>query len=317
MEPVRERLKLGEILIRQKILTPHLVKRIVDIAHATQRRFGQTLEDMGLVTGEELAQALAFQFDYKIVSGLDTMTVPPGTLGLVTVEQAVEYRYYPLQVRGEKLALAMADPTNYDNITSLATRLNLQIVPFIATTREIMKAIARSYLGIALEEVKDSILVVDTDTRERTALAATLTREGFHTLEAVDPEDGLQQALLHQPSLIITAMEMPFSDGFTFFTTLQGVAETRRIPVILLSRKPSTEEEATAFKRGFFDYISLPARDITLATRVGRALAAGKAYTPHRRNQAGVELSVTTDYQPLFPHPEDVAIIDKHAPTMP
>lgn len=290
MEPARERLKLGEILIQQKILTPHLVKRIIEISHATHRRFGQTLEDMGLLTGDELAQALAFQFGYKIVSGLATITVPPATLGLVQVEQAVENRYFPLQEKGGKLALAMADPTNYDSIVALAARLNLQIVPFIATTRDIMKAIARNYLGISLEETKTSIMVVDTDSTQRTSLCDVLNRKGYHSLEAVDPEDGLQQALLHQPGLIITAMEMPFSDGFTFFTTLQGVAETRRIPVILLSRKPSSEEEATAFHRGFFDYIPLPVQDITLVARVVRALAAGKAYTPHQNGYAPLEL---------------------------
>jgi len=290
MEANRERLKLGEILIQQKILTPLLVKRIIDISHATQRRFGQTLEDMGLLTGEELAQALAFQFDYKIISGLTSINVPPATLELIPVEQAVENRYFPLQEKGTKLALAMADPTNYDTIASLSAHLNLQIVPFIATTRDIMKAIARSYLGTTLEEMKTSILLVDTDSSERSSLSDILSRKGYHPLEAVDPEDGLQQALLHQPSLIITAMEMPFSDGFTFFTTLQGVAETRRIPVILLSRKPSSEEEATAFHRGFFDYIPLPARDITLVARVVRALAAGRAYTPHHNDHAALEL---------------------------
>ncbi len=291
MEPVRERLKLGEILIQQKILTPLLVERILGIAHATHRRFGQTLEDMGLVTGDELAQALAFQFGYRIVSGLSAMSIPQPTLSLVPVEQAVENRYLPLQEKEGKLALAMADPTNYDAISSLASRTSLQIVPFIATTREIMKGIAKCYLGITLQEMKNSALVVDTETRSREELVETLTQGGYRTLGAVDPEDGLQQALLHQPSLIITAMEMPFSDGFTFFTTLQGMAETRRIPVILMSQKPSTEEEATAFNRGFFDYIPLPVRDITLNTRVKRALAAGRAYTPHQ-NGEGVGLQL-------------------------
>jgi PleD family two-component response regulator len=83
---------------------------------------------------------------------------------------------------------------------------------------------------------------------------------------------------------------MPFSDGFAFFTTLQGVAETRRIPVILLSQRASAEEEATAFKRGFFDYIPMPARDITLLARVGRALAAGRSYTPHSQELVNLEI---------------------------
>jgi len=290
MDVPKERMKLGEILIQQKILTPLLVQRIIGISNATHRRFGQTLEDMGLLTGEELAQALAFQFDYKIVANIISIAIPNDVLNLITVEEAVENRIFPLQLREGRLALAMADPTNYDTIASLSSRLNLRIVPFIATTKEIMKAIAGKYLNISLDQMRNSILVVNTDPRERTELVTALQGEGYHAMEGVDPEDGFRLALLNQPSLIITAKDMPFSDGFAFFTTLQGIPETHRIPVILLSGHSSTEEEATAFKRGFFDYIPMPAKDITLIARVARALAAGKAYTPHRKEQAEIDL---------------------------
>jgi len=287
MDSSTERMKLGEILIEQKILTPLLVERVIEISRATHRRFGQTLEDMDLLTGEELASALAAQFGYKIISELDTMSIPADTLHLVSVEDAVNHRILPMQVKNGKLALAMSDPTNYEVISSLSSTLNLKIIPFIATTREIMKTIARKHLGISLEETNYSVLVVSTDHLERTRLIETLSNKGFNTIIGVDAEDGFKQALLYQPRLIISANEMPFSDGFAFFTTLQGVPETKRIPVILLSSKGSSEEEAAAFKRGFFDYIQMPVKDITLTARVARALAAGRAYTPYRKEQSG------------------------------
>lgn len=282
MYPGKERIKLGEILVRQNLMTPLLVQRVIEIAQSTHRRFGQTLEDLGLLTGEELAQALAVQFGYKIITDISTIGVQQEALDLIEVDEAINLRIFPLQIREGRLALAMADPTSYDTIASLSDSLYLQIVPFIATTREIMKAIAVNYLKKPLEEMKDSILVVNTDSRVRNDLVTTLTAKGYNVREADDPEEGFRQALLQEPKLILTAKDMPFADGFAFFTTLQGVEDTRRIPVILLSDRPTQEEEATAFKRGFFDYISMPVRDITLYARVDRALAAGKAYTPFR-----------------------------------
>jgi CheY-like chemotaxis protein len=287
--PAKEKMKLGEILIQQKILTPLIVDRVIRIANTTHRRFGQTLEDLGLLTGEEIAQALAVQFDYKIVTDICRFTIPPEVLRLVPMETAFENRVFPLGVREGNLALAMADPTNTDIVPALAADLNLRVVPFIATTKEIMKAVSKNYLGEALETRTDTILVVETDYRVRENVVASLTKEGYSVVAAVDATDGFQQALLHLPSLVITAKEMPDSDGFAFFTTLQGVAETRRIPIILLSQRASAEEEATAFQRGFFDYIPMPVRDITLVSRVLRALSVGKSYVPHHPGAAGPE----------------------------
>jgi CheY-like chemotaxis protein len=289
MEPAK-RMKLGEILIQQNVLTPLLVQRVLQISNETHRRFGQTLEDMGLLTGEELAQALAFQFGFKIVTGINRLHISPETLGLITAEESFDNRVFPLQVKDGKLALAVADPTNSDIVDGLSERLDLKVVPFIATTREIMKAIAKNYLGIMLKEEKNQILVVDPDSAERGRLVSTLARGQYHVLEALDAEDGFQQALMQVPSLVITARDMPFSDGFAFFTNLQSVADTRRIPVILLSPRGSEEEEATAFKRGFFDYIPLPVRDITLLARVERALGAGGTCRLHRQEAVPLDI---------------------------
>ena len=53
-----------------------------------RRRFGQTLEDLGLLTGEEIAKALAVQLGYKIVSGISDLNIPPEALCLVSMEAA-------------------------------------------------------------------------------------------------------------------------------------------------------------------------------------------------------------------------------------
>ena len=275
------KLKLGEVLVQHNILTPLLVERIIQISTATHRRFGQTLEDIGLLTGMEIAQALATQYGYKIVTDICKLTISREVLGLIPMESACENRVFPLQVKEGHLALAMADPTNTDLLSDLSSHLQLQMVPFIATTQEIMKAIAKNYLKQELVSDADSILVVETDSREREIVVSLLKSEGYHVLEAVDGSDGYQMALLHMPGLVITAKEMPERDGFSFFTALQGVAETRRIPVILLSQRASAEEEAMAFRRGFFDYIPMPVRDITLISRVGRALSSGRPFV-HR-----------------------------------
>jgi ATP-dependent protease HslVU peptidase subunit len=193
-----------------------------------------------------------------------------GNLSRAAVELAKDWRTDRM-LRHLEALLLVADPTNNDIIARLSSLLKLRVVPIVSTTREVMKAISKNYLGEALESKLNTILVVDTDFREREIVVSPLIREGYNVLEAVDAVDGFHLAMLHLPSLVITAKEMPGSDGFTFFTLLQSVAETRRIPVILLTQRASVEEEASGFQRGFFDYIPMPASVVKLIEKTWSA----------------------------------------------
>jgi PleD family two-component response regulator len=54
--------------------------------------------------------------------------------------------------------------------------------------------------------------------------------------------------------------------------SIKAIPETRSIPIILISDKLSNEEEENVFNMGFFDYIPKPIKDITLISRVKRAI---------------------------------------------
>ena len=285
----KKRKRLGEILIDQNLLTPIIVKRAIQIAKNSTQFLGQTLEDMGILTGEEIAQALSVQYGYKFVTDICRFTIAAGVLDSISLNEAVENRIFPLSIKAGCLALAMADPTNEEIVSNIAERLNLRVVIFITTTQDIMKAISKNYLRKELKQMAMTLLIVNSNVRERHGLVKVLTGEGYQVLQAVDAEDGIQQVLLHQPRLVITAKEMPITDGFTFLTQLKSHPETKRIPVILVSSRATDEEEAIAFRRGFFDYISMPVKDITLSARVKRAFAIGKGYDFHLQQDMSPE----------------------------
>lgn len=57
--------RLGNIFVEQNILSAKTVERVVAIAERMHRRVADVLEDMGLITCEELANALAIQYKRK------------------------------------------------------------------------------------------------------------------------------------------------------------------------------------------------------------------------------------------------------------
>lgn len=58
---------IGELLLEEGRITEHDVKRVITLQRQHGRRFGETARDLGLVTQEDVAGALAKQFNYNYV----------------------------------------------------------------------------------------------------------------------------------------------------------------------------------------------------------------------------------------------------------
>ena len=84
--------------------------------------------------------------------------------------------------------------------------------------------------------------------------------------------DAFRKAIGERPDVIVTDKEMPIFDGYKLLNSLRLLPETMRIPVILLTASLRETEESEAFEKGFFDYIAKPVTDITLLSRIKRAL---------------------------------------------
>ncbi|HEY7746795.1 MAG TPA: response regulator [Desulfuromonadales bacterium] len=265
--------RLGEILVERGIITLKTRDRVLRRAESLNRRLGNVLEDLGLVTGEELAAALANQHGYKTATNLNRLTVPADLLELIPIEVAMQHLVFPLKKEGDRLALAMADPTDMRIANNLAADSGLKIVPFIATKEDIREAISHHYLGKpAARPTSRTILAVDDDRLIRSMLTEILEKDGYRVLTAADGMQAFRTVIAESPHVIITDLVMPKFDGYGLLNALKNIPETSFIPVILISGQlKSEEEELKAFEKGFFDVILKPLNQASVRARVKRA----------------------------------------------
>lgn len=267
------RKKLGEIFVEKGIITTKTVERMLSIAQRQGKRFGTVLEDLELVSGEEIAEALAEQHGVRVVHNLTQYSYPPEVLQLVTADLAVENGLFPLKIDNGRLAVALADPTDTRIAGNIAANNQLTVYPYVATRKEIHAAICKFYLGKEVDNSKQpTILVVEDDKLIATMLHDILTRQGYHVITAADGMEAFKEVIAHKPQVVVTDKEMPKLDGFGLFDAMQKIPETRFIPVILLTGRTSSEDETHAFDKGFFDFIVKPITAATIATRVRRAV---------------------------------------------
>jgi CheY-like chemotaxis protein len=263
---------LGEIFVERGLLTEVAVQRMVVQARSKELRFGTFLEHIGLVTPEELAEALAAQYHCRKIRNFARHAFPAQLLRMIPIEMAVEHTIFPLKLEDGKLALAVIDPTAEKLFAEISAQHNVRVLLFVSTRTDINRAIARHYMGRSVVESSEkSILLVEDDELIRTAVASTLKKQGYSVETASDPMEAFKIIFTHNPRLVITDKVMPKLGGYEFLEAVRKIPEFRFTPVILMTANATPDEEHIAFKKGFFDLILKPAKEFTLLTRVQRA----------------------------------------------
>jgi len=269
---MNQRKKVGEILIEGNILSASTVERVLSRATKLNKKLGVVLEEMGLITEDELTNALAIQFGYKVVKNLSQFQYAPELLRLMSAEVALQNMIFPLKSDGGWLALAMADPTNTRIIQNLSANIGLKIAPYLATRQDVYDAICRHYLGREPQaNTKRTIVVVEDEKLILARLEEILSKNGFRVIPAHDGLEAYKLIMLEKPQVVLTDKEMPKLNGYGLLAAMLNMPDLKLIPVILLTGRLSEEEEASTFDRGFFDYILKPVKDTALLTRVKRA----------------------------------------------
>ena len=116
---------------------------------------------------------------------------------------------------------------------------------------------------------KAKILIVDDDVDSVELLTKRLGAEGYHTSEAYDGEQALQQVEAHHPDVVILDIRMPKIDGYEVCRRLKGAEDTRHIPIIMLTVKRKVPDKVKGLDVGADDYIPKPFDYRELSRRVG------------------------------------------------
>jgi len=135
---------LGELLVREKLLNSDQLQSAVDFQKKNDVAMGTAIVSLGLISEEEMAQALSRQLGYPYIN-LDQFDVYPDVINLIPVEIAHKYLIMPIHRIRSFLTLSMVDPTDLDVIEDIRFRTGLSIQPVIASETGISNAIKKYY----------------------------------------------------------------------------------------------------------------------------------------------------------------------------
>ncbi|MBF0147538.1 MAG: response regulator [Magnetococcales bacterium] len=140
------------------------------------------------------------------------------------------------------------------------------------------------------------ILIIDVDADFRQRLRKVLHVDGFDVIES-DTCENLDQILSeHVPDLVILEPLMPNVDGFTACEILSQHANTRRIPVIMVTSLEDCDIIDWAFDLGVFDFMTKPIHETILRNRI-RVLINQVRETSEYQNDHNKMMSQVQEYE--------------------
>ncbi len=117
------------------------------------------------------------------------------------------------------------------------------------------------------------VLVVDDEESIQKVVSLSLKMEAnWDILTASSGEEGIVQAEIHGPDVILLDVMMPEMDGIATFEVLCNNPRTQAIPVVLLTAKTRTAEKRLFQKIGVAGVITKPFNPLTLASQIANLL---------------------------------------------
>ena len=116
------------------------------------------------------------------------------------------------------------------------------------------------------------VLVVEDEDALATLLHYNLDKEGYRVAVAGDGEEALTLASERAPDLVILDWMLPKVSGIEVCRRLRGRAETRNVPIIMLTARGEESDRIRGLDTGADDYVVKPFSMVELTARVRAVL---------------------------------------------
>ena len=136
--------KLGDILVREGLISAEQLKRALQEQKGTGMRLGYTLVKLGFVEETEVTKMLARQYRMPAVD-LSRFEVDPKIIKLLPPDIAAKHTVLPLKREGRTLTVAIADPNNVAAIEDIKFITRMDVFPVVAGEYTLRNAIERYY----------------------------------------------------------------------------------------------------------------------------------------------------------------------------
>ncbi len=161
MAVVANATRIGEVLVRDGLISREQLDKALQDARAGGHRLGYSLVKLGFIPEPDLALALARQHRVPAVD-LERVKLDPKLIKLIPPDLAMKHLILPLRRVGRTLTVAMSDPGDMGVLDDLKFITRYDIEPVITGEFTLRKLVEREY-DSADERINDLLKQFDED----------------------------------------------------------------------------------------------------------------------------------------------------------
>jgi type IV pilus assembly protein PilB len=152
--------RIADVLIEDGLLLPSQLEEAVGFQQKEGGRLLKILTDKQFVTDQDMTVSMGRCLNTPLIN-LSKLRVPEDVMELVPRDMAKANKLVPIARLNGKLFVAMADPTNVLAIDDVKRRVQLDVVPMIATEKSVNDALAgvhgSSNMSQVLKQVAEDV----------------------------------------------------------------------------------------------------------------------------------------------------------------
>lgn len=141
---------------------------------------------------------------------------------------------------------------------------------------------------------KSKVLIVEDDRSLADVLAYNLTQAGYDVSVANDGQEGLRQAQLKTPDIVVLDLMLPIIDGIEVCRRIRAEHSLRDALVVMLTAKAEESDQLIGFSLGADDYVTKPFSVKVLLQRL-KALERRRNTAPAESEDVVVSQGITLD----------------------
>ena len=147
MSPLRRtKTKIGELLLQKGLITSEQLQEALTLQHGQEKEkpLGQILIERGYISVDELFPVLAVQYGYPYIS-LKHCVIDTELLSLIHKTLIEKYKLLPVDKFQDILTVAMVNPLDKPTIEEIQKLTKSNVIVFLTTPLEFKEMFSRYY----------------------------------------------------------------------------------------------------------------------------------------------------------------------------